>query len=106
MAHPEASPVGGPLLTRPYKFLLFFLSIWGVVLIWRFAAGIGAVSGLSDGYPWGVWIAFDVVTGTALACGGYAVAILCYVFNNCQKEPLKPEQWRSRTPKQGVPGHP
>ena len=73
MAHPEASPVGGPLLTRPFKFLLFFLSIWVVVLVWRFAAGIGAVSGLSDGYPWGVWIAFDVVTGTALACGGYAV---------------------------------
>ncbi len=88
MAHPEASPVGGPLLTKSYKFLLFFLSIWGVVLIWRFAAGIGAVSGLSDGYPWGIWIAFDVVTGTALACGGYAVAILCYVFNKGKYHPL------------------
>ncbi len=88
MAHPEASPVGGPLLTRPFKFLLFFLSIWGVVLLWRFAAGIGAVSGLSDGYPWGIWIAFDVVTGTALACGGYAVAILCYIFNKGKYHPL------------------
>lgn len=88
MAHPEASPVGGPLLTRPFKFLLLFLSIWAVVLIWRFAAGIGAVSGLSDGYPWGIWIAFDVVTGTALACGGYAVAILCYIFNKGKYHPL------------------
>ncbi len=88
MAHPEASPVGGPLLTKSYKYLLFFLSIWGVVLIWRFAAGIGAVSGLSDGYPWGIWIAFDVVTGTALACGGYAVAILCYIFNKGKYHPL------------------
>lgn len=88
MAHPEATPVGGPLLTRPFKFLLFFLSIWTLVLIWRFTAGIGAVSGLSDGYPWGIWIAFDVVTGTAMACGGYAVAILCYIFNKGKYHPL------------------
>lgn len=88
MAHSEASPVGGPILTRPFKYLLLFLSIWAVVLIWRFAAGIGAVSGLSDGYPWGIWIAFDVVTGTALACGGYAVAILCYIFNKGEYHPL------------------
>ena len=32
----------------------------------RFAFGLGAVAGLNDGYPWGIWIAFDVVTGTAL----------------------------------------
>jgi hypothetical protein len=38
-------------------------------------------TGLSDGYPWGLWIAFDVVTGTALACGGYAVALLVYILN-------------------------
>src|SRR5215467_3061618 len=44
-------------------------------------AGLGATTALNDGYPLGLWIAFDVVTGTALACGGYAVAILVYVFN-------------------------
>lgn len=88
MAHHQASPVGGPILTRPFKGLLVFLAIWGLILIWRFAAGIGAVSGLSDGYPWGLWIAFDVVTGTALACGGYAVAILCYILNKGKYHPL------------------
>lgn len=86
MAH--ATPVGGPLLTRPYKWLLGFLGLWALILIWRFAAGIGAVSGLTDGYPWGIWIAFDVVTGTALACGGYAVAILAYIFNKGKYHPL------------------
>lgn len=86
MAH--ATPVGGPLLTRPYRWLLGFLGLWALILIWRFAAGIGAVSGLTDGYPWGVWIAFDVVTGTALACGGYAIAILAYVFNKGKYHPL------------------
>jgi Ni/Fe-hydrogenase subunit HybB-like protein len=89
MAHAEgAQPVGGPLLTRPYKWLLGILVVWGLVLIWRFAAGIGAVSGLTDGYPWGVWIAFDVVTGTALGCGGYAIAILAYILNKGQYHPV------------------
>ena len=51
MAHATgAQPVGGPLLTRPYKWLLAFLGLWLVILFWRFAAGIGAVSGLTDGY--------------------------------------------------------
>ncbi len=89
MAHAsDAQPVGGPLMTRPFKWLLAFLGLWGIILIWRFAAGIGAVSGLTDGYPWGVWIAFDVVTGTALGCGGYAIAILAYILNKGQYHPV------------------
>lgn len=88
MAHAHAQPVGGPILTRPFTWLLGILAVWAALLIWRFAAGIGAVSGLSDGYPWGIWIAFDVVTGTALGCGGYAIALLCYVLNRGQYHPL------------------
>lgn len=88
MAHAHVQPVGGPILTRPFKWLLAILAVWAILLIWRFAAGIGAVSGLSDGYPWGIWIAFDVVTGTALGCGGYAIALLVYVLNRGQYHPL------------------
>ena len=89
MAHASgAKPVGGPIMTRPFKWLLAFLGLWLVILIWRFAAGIGAVSGLTDGYPWGVWIAFDVVVGTALGCGGYAIAILAYIFNKGKYHPV------------------
>jgi len=75
------TPVGGPILTRPFKVLMVF-GILGIALtIWRFAVGLGPATALSDGYPWGLWIAFDVVTGTALACGGYAMAILVYILN-------------------------
>lgn len=88
MANHHATAVGGPLLTKPYRLLLAFLGLWLLILLYRFAFGIGAVSGLTDGYPWGVWIAFDVVTGTALACGGYAIAILCYIMNRGQYHPL------------------
>jgi Ni/Fe-hydrogenase subunit HybB-like protein len=84
----QAQPVGGPLVTRPFKILLV-LSLLGLVLvIWRFMVGLGPATGLTDGYPWGLWIAFDVVTGTALACGGYAVALLLYILNKGKYHPL------------------
>jgi Ni/Fe-hydrogenase subunit HybB-like protein len=86
--HAEAQPVGGPILTKPFLGLLAVVLVGGLVILYRFAMGIGAVSGLNDGYPWGIWIAFDVVTGTALACGGYAVAILVYVLNKGRYHPL------------------
>jgi Ni/Fe-hydrogenase subunit HybB-like protein len=43
---------------------------------------------MSDGYPWGIWIAFDVVIGTAFGCGGYALALLIYIFNKGEYHPL------------------
>ena len=80
--------VGGPILTRSYRILLAVAALGGVMMLWRFFAGLGAVSNLNDGYPWGIWIAFDVVTGTALGCGGYAVALLVYILNKGQYHPL------------------
>ena len=89
-AHPHGRPeaVGGRLLTGPYKVLLALAGLGFLLVIWRFAVGLGASTALSDGYPWGLWIAFDVVTGTALACGGYAVAILVYILNKGRYHPL------------------
>ena len=57
-------------------------------VLWRFGAGLGATTNLNDGYPMGIWIAFDVVTGTALACGGYAMALLVYLANRGKYHPL------------------
>lgn len=86
--HGRAEPVGGRLLTRPYKVLLALAGLGFLLVIWRFAVGLGASTALSDGYPWGLWIAFDVVTGTALACGGYAMALLVYILNKGRYHPL------------------
>jgi Ni/Fe-hydrogenase subunit HybB-like protein len=63
-------------------------AIAALIILWRLIVGLGDTTALNDGYPWGLWIAFDVVTGTALACGGYAIAILCYVFNKGRYHPL------------------
>ena len=84
----QAQPVGGRLLTRSYNVLLALVGLMGLVVAWRAVAGLGATTALSDGYPWGLWIAFDVVTGTALACGGYAVALLVYILNKGRYHPL------------------
>jgi len=84
VSHPTLihTPVGGPIMTRTFKVLAGIASIGVLTVLWRFFAGIGAVSNLSDGYPWGVWIAIDVVVGTALGCGGFAIALLVYIQGN------------------------
>ena len=84
----QAQPVGGPILTKPFRFLLGLFAIAAVLILYRLATGLGRITAMNDGYPWGLWIAFDVVTGTALACGGYAVALLVYVLNRGRYHPL------------------
>ena len=77
-------------MTRPKGMrILVIVAALGILTIgYRLLFGIGAVTALNDGYPWGLWIAFDVVIGTALACGGYAVAILVYIVNRGQYHSL------------------
>lgn len=77
----ESKPLGGKVLTLPFLVCAFFAAIAGALIIKRFIYGLGSVTNLSDGYPWGLWITYDVVVGTAFACGGYAMALLVYVFN-------------------------
>ncbi len=82
------APLGGKLLT-PFTFVLGVLSLAaGVVAVIRLVYGLGAVTNLSDGYPFGIWIVYDVVIGSALACGGYVMALLVYIFNRGEYHPL------------------
>ncbi|BCG47052.1 Ni/Fe-hydrogenase 2 b-type cytochrome subunit HybB [Citrifermentans bremense] len=77
----RSDPARGPLLTNSF-FVLLFLSLAGLFFVGvRFVKGIGAVSNLSDGYPWGIWVAYDVAIGTAVTCGGFAVALLSYIMH-------------------------
>lgn len=88
-AHAERmEPVGGPVLTTPVKILAALAALGFVLIAYREAMGLGAATAMNDGYPWGFWIAFDVVVGTALATGGYAVAILIYILNRGRYHPL------------------
>src|SRR5512143_2662625 len=79
--HTRPHAIGGPLLPRSVWPLIAFVFVAGGLILWRAVAGLGATTAMNDGYPWGLWIAFDVVTGTALGCGGYAIALLVYILN-------------------------
>ena len=80
--------VRGRILTRTFMVFTFFVALMVILLGIRFFKGLGAVTNLSDGYPWGIWIAYDVVVGSALGCGGYALAILIYILNKKEFSPL------------------
>jgi Ni/Fe-hydrogenase subunit HybB-like protein len=88
MGDQEFQKQEGRILTKSF-FVLLGLSIIGMLLILvRCVRGLGAVTNMSDGYPWGIWITYDVATGTAIACGGYALAILIYIRNRMHYHPL------------------
>lgn len=81
-------PVEGKLLSPAIKIMLLLWGLGTVAAIYRFTHGLGAATSLNDGYPWGIWIAFDVVVGTGLASGGYAMAMLVFIFNKGRYHPL------------------
>ncbi len=84
----RTAPLGGRIFTPRFNVLLALGGLAIAILLWRFVVGLGPTTGMNDGYPWGIWIAFDVVTGTAIACGGYAMALMVYVFNRGKYHPL------------------
>ena len=47
----------------------------------RFFRGLGASTNLSDQFPWGLWIGFDVMCGVMLAAGGFTVTAAVEIFN-------------------------
>lgn len=86
--HAEPAPIGGKLVTPFTTFLaLLVLAAAGVLLV-RFTQGLGATTNMNNGYPWGLWIAYDVVAGSALAGGGFSTALLVYVLNRGEYHPL------------------
>ncbi len=63
------------------KTVLWFLTgIGAAVATARFMFGLGATTNLSDGTPWGLWIGFDVMSGVALAAGGFVITASVYIF--------------------------
>ncbi len=80
--------ISGKVVTKPFLVLAALALVAVILILYRYAVGLGAVTNLSDGYPWGIWITYDVLVGTALGCGGYAVAILVYAFNRWEYHPV------------------
>jgi len=67
---------------------LALMALAFVVALARYLFGIGAISNLSDAYPWGIWISFDLLCGVALAAGAFTTASAVYIFNDKRFTPI------------------
>lgn len=68
--------------------LLILMALGLVVGIVRFTEGLGATTDLSDFYPWGLWLGFDVISGVALGAGAFTIAAVVYIFNLKKYRPI------------------
>jgi Ni/Fe-hydrogenase subunit HybB-like protein len=54
----------------------------------RYTQGLGASTNLSDRFPWGLWIGFDVLCGVMLAAGGFTLMAAVHIFNAERFRPI------------------
>jgi Ni/Fe-hydrogenase subunit HybB-like protein len=61
----------------------------GLYATWlRIFYGLGGSTNLSDQFPWGLWIAFDVMCGVGLAAGGFTLVAMVHIFNIEKYKPV------------------
>jgi Ni/Fe-hydrogenase subunit HybB-like protein len=72
-----------------WKGMLAILLLAGAfATVLRFARGLGASTHLSDSFPWGLWIGFDVMCGVMLAAGGFTLTATVYIFHLDEFKPI------------------
>jgi Ni/Fe-hydrogenase subunit HybB-like protein len=76
------------IISPAHLVLLGLMGLGLAVAIGRYIGGLGAVSNLSDSYPWGLWISFDLLCGVALAAGAFVTASAVYILGNEEFRPV------------------
>jgi Ni/Fe-hydrogenase subunit HybB-like protein len=72
-----------------WKGMFYLLLAMGLVItVVRFTQGLGSVTNLSDRFPWGLWIGFDILCGVGLAAGGFTITAMVYIFNVKRFKPI------------------
>jgi Ni/Fe-hydrogenase subunit HybB-like protein len=83
-----SAPARSRLLT-PFNLVSAVILIGGaVILAIRFTKGLAATTNLSHTNPWGLWIGFDVMSGVALAAGGFVTSAAVYLFGMKEYKPI------------------
>jgi Ni/Fe-hydrogenase subunit HybB-like protein len=77
-----------PRVTFWRVILAVILAAGAYATILRFTRGLGASTNLSDAFPWGLWIGFDVMCGVMLAAGGFTLTATVYIFNLKKFKPI------------------
>ena len=76
----------------PGRLIISVICVAGIITTFvRFAKGLGAVTNLSDRFPWGLWVGFDVLCGVALATAHHSHRIFGIYpgFNRAYLRPRK-----------------
>lgn len=76
----KAAPLQQKFITTNFWILVFFMLTGAGFAYFRFFEGFGSVTNMSKAYPFGLWIAFDVACGVALAAGGFTTAAIVEIF--------------------------
>ena len=72
-----------------WRGIFYLLLATGLVLtVIRFTQGLGSVTNLSDRYPWGLWVGFDLLCGVGLAAGGFVITAVVYIFHIEKMRPI------------------
>ena len=66
MSH-DPKPLGGKIISKPIIIFGPLVVLCMLLIVKRLVFGLGSVSDLNGGFPWGVWIAFDLLIGTGFA---------------------------------------
>jgi len=83
-----------PLPRRGWKLGFWSIVFWVIVALFayvsilRFTRGLGATTNLSDRFPWGVWIGFDILCGVGLAAGAFTIMATVHIFNIHRFDPI------------------
>ena len=64
------------------------LALFLAVTVVRFSRGLGATTNLSDQFPWGLWIGFDILCGVGLAAGAFTLMATVHLFHMRRFEPI------------------
>jgi Ni/Fe-hydrogenase subunit HybB-like protein len=78
----------GKIFTIFNVISLPIILLGGFLILFRLVKGLGAVTNLSQDFPWGIWIGFDVMVGVAFAGGAYILTFVVYILRSEKYHPL------------------
>ncbi len=73
----KTQPLGGRLVSWPVMMLAPFVVLCLLLILKRLVLGLGDVSNLNGGYPWGIWIAFESAGGHRFGLRWLGVGLGC-----------------------------
>lgn len=73
-------------MPRAVYILAAIVAVGGLTMVYRLYAGLGATTNLNKGYPWGIWISFDL-SMVAFSGGAFTLAAIVYIFQRKEFHP-------------------